>query len=327
MKKLACLLVVVLFVSSCSSPESEGEKLAKRKNECAETYIKERQKAKSAFVNNFNASDYSSRTEALEAYDQAMLKVLDDYNAQCDEISVQKSEIAGKLANDYGKLAAFESAYGSKLDYELIDGLADAIAGTGYPDAVLAKVKTVMPVKPDADQIIKDLAEHQLTEGFDREKCWFQEDIRWELADFDIRDFNIEEVLRDNAREYIFVATMRLVGEYNTYNARAKVSYVLPDAEDWKIEFVNSMGVTIVPTHKYDDLIRCEIKDDGWGGVNALYITNNSEIELGVGVEVEAGGDKKRYTVRVTPDKPSQVGGLFGGGNVTSYRIQFVERF
>lgn len=87
------------------------------------------------------------------------------------------------------------------------------------------------------------------------------------------------------------------------------------------------MGVTIEKTHKYDDLVSFEIKDDGWGGVNALFITNKSEIELGVGVEIVANGERKRYAVRVSPDKKSQVGGLFGGGNVTSYEVEFVERY
>ena len=312
---------------SCSSPETEGKRLAQQMNRCAESFIKEKQKAETDFVSHFNASDYSTRAEALEAYDQAMITVLDDYNVRHDDVAVERSEIAGEYANDYKKLATFENAYDNSIDSNLNDRLMDAIAETEYPAAVLAMVRTVIPAKPDEAQIQKDLVGHQLTEGFEKEKCWFHEDYRWKIREGEIRDFMIEEVLRADTKEYIFIATMRLQSELNAFNARVKISYVLPDTEDWKIEFVKSMGVTIVKTHKYDDLISCEIKDDGWGGVNALFITNKAEIELGVGVEVVANGSRKRYAVRVSPDKKSQVGGLFGGGDVTSYEIEFVERF
>lgn len=324
---LLCAVLTAFLCASCSSPEGEGKKLAQRMNECAESFLKEKQKAETDFVSHFNASDYSTRAEALEAYDQAMIKVLDEYNARHDDVAVERSEIAGKYTNDYKKMAAFETAYDNNIDSELNDRLLDAIAETDYPTAVLAKVKTVIPVKPDETQIKKDLVGHQLSEGLEKEKCWFQEDYRWKIGDYEIHDFKIEEVLRDDAKEYIFIATMRLENELNAFNARAKVSYVLPDAEDWTLEFVNSLGVTIIKTHKYDDLISCAIEDDGWGGVDALFITNNAEIELGVGVEIVANGNRKRYAVRVSPDKKSQVGGLFGGGNVTSYDIEFVERF
>lgn len=323
---LFAILTVFLFVS-CSSPEDEGKRLAQRMNECAESFIKEKQKAETNFVSNFNASDYSTRAEALEAYDQALIKVLDNYNAKHDEIAIQRSEIAGEYTDDYKKMSAFQTSYDNNIDSELNDRLLDAIAETDYPAAVLAKVKTVIPVKPDAVQIQKDLVGHQLSEGLEKEKCWFHEDYRWKIGDYEIHDFKIEEVLRDDAKNYIFIATMRLENELNAFNARAKVSYVLPDAEDWTLEFVNSLGVTIVKTHKYDDLISCTIEDDGWGGVDALFITNKAEIELGVGVEIVANGTRKRYAVRVSPDKKSQVGGLFGGGNVTSYEIEFIERF
>lgn len=327
MRKLAYLIIALLIVSSCSSPENEGKSLAQRMNDCAETFIKEKQKAETNFVNGFNASDYSSRTKALEAYDQAMIRVLDDYNSCHDEVVVHRSKVVGEYANDYKKMAAFETAYESNIDSELSARLMDAIAETDYPAVVLAKVKTVIPVKPDGAQIQKDLVGHKLYEGFEKEKCWFPEDYNWKIGDYEIHNFKIEEVLRNDAKEYTFVATMRLVSELNAFDARAKVSYWLPEAEDWKIEFVKSMGVTIVKTHKFDDLVSFEIKDDGWGGIDALFITNRSEIELGVGVEIMANGERKRYAVRVSPDKKSQVGGLFGGGNVTSYDIEFVERF
>jgi len=326
-KALVYVLLMTLGCISCSSPENEGKKMAQRMNECAENFIKEKQKAETDFVSHFNAADYTTRTEALEAYDQAMIEVLDDYNARHDDVELARSKVAGEYANDYKKMVAFQTAYEDNINSELGDMLMEAISETDYPAAVLAMVRKVIPPKPDEAQIQKDLVGHQLAEGFEKEKCWFHEDYRWKIREGEIRDFMIEEVLRADTKEYNFIATMRLQSELNAFNARVKVSYVLPETENWKIEFVKSMGVSIVKTHKYDDLISCEIKDDGWGGVDALFITNNAEIELGVGVEIVADNSRKRYAVRVSPGKKSQVGGLFAGGNVTSYEIEFVERF
>ena len=105
MKKtsLLYLLLIVLICVSCSSPENEGKELAQWMNDCAETFIKDKQKAETDFVNHFEASDYSSRTEALEAYDHAMIEVLDEYSSCQDEVVVKKSKIAGKFADDYKK--------------------------------------------------------------------------------------------------------------------------------------------------------------------------------------------------------------------------------
>ena len=327
-RKLGFIVLLLAFsFASCSSPENEGMQMAQCMNECAENFIREKQNAESDFENRFNASDYSSRTEAMEAYDKAMIAVLDEYKSCHDEAEVKKSQIAGQYSDDYKKLSAFETAYQDNIDVQLEQKVLDEFYETDYPAAVLAKVKMVIPVKPDDAKIQKDLVGHQLTEGFEKEKCWFSEDYRWTIGEGEIRDFKIEEVMRNDDKKYVFVATMRLEGKLNAFNVRAKISYWLPDTEDWKLEFVNSLGVSIVKTHEYDDCVSFEIKDDGWGGVDALFITNKTELELGVGVEIVANGHRRRYAVRVSPDKKAQVGGVFGGGNVTSYDVEFVERF
>ena len=72
----------------CSFPENDGKKLAQCMNDCAETYIKEKQKAETVFVSHFNPNDYATRALALEAYDQAMINVLGDYNVRHDEVDL-----------------------------------------------------------------------------------------------------------------------------------------------------------------------------------------------------------------------------------------------
>ena len=305
MKKLHLLYIIlmVFLCVSCSSPENEGKELAQWMNDCTETFIKDKQKAETSFVNGFNASHYSSRTV------------------------VKRSKIAGEYANDYKKMATFETAYESNIDSELSDKLMDAIAETDYPAAVLAKVKTIIPVKPDAAQIQKDLVGQELPEGYEGDKSWFAKDWHWLIKEGQIKNFNIEEIVKDDSKKYCVLATMRLEGDINAFDAQVKISYWLPDAEDWKIEYVNSLGMDIVKTHEYDDCVSYEIKDDGWGGVNALFITNKTKITLGVcGYFNNTYGDKRKFAVKIGPNETMQVGGTFGGGSVVSYDIVFVER-
>lgn len=317
-----------MILPSCGkSPEAMGKSLAEKMNECGEQYLAERQQAESDFVANFNSSNYSTRSAALEAYVHQMDEVANNYYSRRDEILEEISICSGDYAEDYKKLSAFESDYEDNLDNGLVRKVAEKINSREYSSAVLAKVRSLIPVKPDEEQIKKDLVNENIGEGFDKDQCWFREDHRWTFKEYDINDFVIEDVVRDTDKEYVAIANMRLNGETNAFDAKVKVSYVLPDTTDWKIEFVSSMGVSIVPTHKYDDLINCEIKDDGWGGTYALFVTNNSNIDLLVGAEIQCGNTKHRTNRVVKADGGcSQFGGLFAGGSVTSYRIAFVER-
>lgn len=111
-----------------------------------------------------------------------------------------------------------------------------------------------------------------------------------------------------------------------TYNAKAKVNYRLTRDNKWKIEFVVSQGMKIVQTHKYDDCLSFKIVDDGWGGVNALQIKNNSGIELGCSGYIKASGEWRKFAVIIDPYQTGTVGGTLGGGNVSNYKIEFIER-
>lgn len=301
MKKLAYLIVVLLIVSSCSSPENEGKELAQWMNDCAETFIKDKQKAETDFVNHFDASDYSSRTEALEAYDQAMIEVLDEYNSCHDEVVVKRSKIFGEYANDYKKLSAFETAYGSNIDSELNDRLMDAIAETDYPAAVLAKVKTVIPPKPNYQQISQDLVGHRLTEGV--ENGYYSPDWKWIIEDGEISDFEIISVLADTPNEYVIIATMKLTSMIGkAFNTKVKIRYILPTYDDWKIEYITSLGMSVVKTGIYNDLINVKRDNcnDGFFVYTRRYcyfIENKGDIPLEIGYKKYDGTWSKESTV------------------------------
>lgn len=200
-------------------------------------------------------------------------------------------------------MTAFKRAYEISLDNDLADKVACEMENTELPPSVVAKIITITPSRPDENKIKLDLQDCTLSEGFDREECWFAEEQRWHLKNYEIKDFTIDEVVTDTDSEYIFTAKMRLESDRNAFDAKAKISYVLPEGQDWKLEFVTSLGLSIVQTHKYDDLISCQLMDDGWGGVDAVFVSNNSNVELVVGVEYIADGKCYRVCLHLTPDE------------------------
>lgn len=180
------------------------------------------------------------------------------------------------------------------------------------------------PPKPTKNQIAKDLIGYKLSEGF--EDGWFAKDWYWQIKGGQIKAMNIKQVVRDTNKEYCVIVLMRLQGEVSSFNAKVKVSYVLNKQNRWQIEFVNSMGMSIVKTHKYDDCMQYAIVDDGWGGVDCLEIKNNCSVELGVAGWLFANDKWRKFAIRVDGNETTSAGGTFGGGSVSKYKIEFVER-
>ena len=326
MKKILYLLFPVLLIS-CSSPESDGKKAAKNENRCAEKCIESAQKLESDFVNHFNPKDYSLRSQAVDAYKKQFKRIGEDYHKDVDAAKIQKSKLKGKYANDYKKMERFEIAYDEERDVELTTSAILLLSEEKIPSAVIASINGIIPPKPDNEVIKTNLVGHSLSEGFEKENCYFSEKWRLNIDDnVSIKELELEEVLSDDSREYSFVASMILQKDYLSFNTRAQIYYVLPDGEDWKIDFVKSLGIKLIQTHKYDNCIRCEIDDDGWGGTYALFITNTSEVQLLVIGQIVAGSQKLNFNQIISPGEKKKVGGLFFGGSVSDYKIVAVER-
>lgn len=185
-------------------------------------------------------------------------------------------------------------------------------------------VNAAIPPKPNKSQIAKDLVGYKLSEGFD--DGWFAKDWYWQIKNGQIKAMEIKQVVRDTNKEYCIIALMRLQGEVSAFNAKVKVNYILNRQNKWQIEFVNSMGMSIVKTHKYDDCMQYSIVDDGWGGVDCLEIKNNCSVELGVAGWFYALGKWHKFAVRVEGNETTSVGGTFSGGSVEKYKVEFVER-
>lgn len=184
-------------------------------------------------------------------------------------------------------------------------------------------VNAAIPPKPNKSQIAKDLVGYKLSEGFD--DGWFAKDWYWPIKSGQIKTMEIKQVVRDTNNEYCIIALLCLQGEVSSFNAKVKVNYVLNKQNNWQIEFVNSMGMSIVKTHKYDDCMQYSIVDDGWG-VDCLEIKNNCSVELAVAGWFYTMDEWHKFAIKIDGNETSSVGGTFGGGNVKKFKVEFVER-
>lgn len=320
---------MAIMVASCATPEKDGKKAAENENYSAEKCIEAVQKLESDFVSNFNPNDYTCRSQATNAYQETLKLIGDAYYSDRDAAAIRTSELKGKYSDSYKNLSIFEMAYRKVKNNEIQLTASLLIGSDVFPPAVIACINRIIPPKPNLTQIKTDLVGHSISEGFDRKDCYFSKEWKRTFGEnIEIIDFHIDEITQDNGREYSFLTSMVLKEEHLSYNARVQIYYILPYGEDWKIDFVKSLGVKIIPTHKYDDCIQCVIDEDGWGGSNALFITNISEVQLIVigKVRTKYNNEIHLFNQIIPSGEKKQVGGLFSVGSVYDYEIVYVER-
>ncbi len=177
---------------------------------------------------------------------------------------------------------------------------------------------------PGVKQIQKDLVGHSLAEGV--ENGYRPADWRWKIEEGQISKFRITQVLKKSKNQYAFIAQMCLSNSYYAYDAKVKIKYVYTTKDRWKMDYVISEGMNIVVTHEYDKFIRSEIVDDGWGGTYCVQFTNISELSLSVGGDILTRNGWQRFAKLVPAGESATVGGVFGGGSVEDYHINFVVR-
>lgn len=275
-KEIIIILLVValcpMLTLSCASPEKDGSALGKNVNECNKEYLEVLQKLDVNFGKN---ASYNSRATAKSAYFTAKAEANNNYSIALDEI-YQTASDKKKSYGNHKSQSEFNTAFVNAIDSDLSNSVRSAFANTKLPSTVLLCVKSIIPPQPSINKIQQDLIGHSLSEGVDN--GYYPSYWRWTIKEGEISDFNIEQVLTNTNKEYCIIATMRITSMVGkTYNAKVRISYILPETDDWTMEFVNSEGMHIIKTGKYDDLVKIE-KDEYF-----YYIRNNSDISLEVG--------------------------------------------
>lgn len=195
---------------------------------------------------------------------------------------------------------------------------------SGAADGVAGNTSRLVKQKPSIAFMTNDLVGHKLSEGI--ENGYHKEDWTYLIENGSISNFRIEQTLVDDARDYVVTASFHLKGGNNFYyDAKAKISY-MNDGNGWALNYVQSLGLYVISDGQYNDFIRCDIVDDGWGGVNCLKIRNLSECTLVVGGHIRNYDGWMKFSRPVGPHEASSIGGTFAGGSVTDYVVDFVVR-
>lgn len=182
-------------------------------------------------------------------------------------------------------------------------------------------------VIPNESVIANDLIGRKITEG--RENGYFNDDWLWtieygEISNLKILSQTIEEDYCSFLVEMVLKAKTRPI----RYKVTVRVDYTLINNR-WVFGMVKSIGVDVVKTGRYDDCISTQIADDGWGGVNCLKITNNTDVPLFVGglFRTNSTDAWRKFSSVVEGHQIIGIGGTFGGGSVVDYEIHFVEQY
>lgn len=335
MKKLVVVLILSFACMNIhaqgifSNPEKDGKNAAIMVNNYYTSCINNVRKCESDFVKNFNADNYTSRKQANNAYRAELKKVFEKHSQNIDAAKNHLYEMEVKYEKNESKWQEFKKAYNDNIDKSLQNKVASMKKSKKIPAPVAAKIKTVIPSYPGAKQMQKDLVGQSLSEGVSEDEAWFDPEWRLKIKKGQIKNFKVLKVVKKTNKEYSVLASMTIVTPINSFSAKVQINYILPEIDDWKIEFVLSKGVKLNKTGKYDDCISCKIEPDGWGGTYALYITNKVDMELAVAGYIYSDTYDKwqKFAIKVAPnEKEHQVGGLFCGGSVSDYKIEYVER-
>lgn len=307
-------LICILIISSCSSPESDGERLAKQTCENTDSYIANIVKAYNNFIKDFSDQGYNSRIEAREALNKKLDEIRNDFNKKNNVIDEKFSQLLAKYEDDYKKTTELILARKKVLDTYSADS---TMFRTLYTQAS-NKILTIIPREPDKSKLIEDLIGRKI---YALPGGYFSDSWVWIIENGEIKDLLINEVktIDPNNKEYNI--SMTLQGSGAAYQTKVKVFYKLEERDDWEIDVLEPSEVNIVKTGRYDNSITVNVSTYIMG--KYFNIRNNSDAALLVGYQIlDFYGGWKKYSKIVS------------GGNSSSqlmlgledYKIDFVER-
>lgn len=175
--------------------------------------------------------------------------------------------------------------------------------------------RSVDKAKPDVEQIKRDLVGHSLSEGV--KDGYYPSNWSWTIREGEISNFFIDKVIIDSSTEYEILTNFRVTSRAGkSFNSKVRICYIFNNLEGWHIQFLQSQGMFIVKTGKYNDCIK--IDKDSYSS----YLINGCDISLEVGgvkyCWVTAGRQdwEKFYTV-IGPHEIFRI--------LDDYRIDYVE--
>lgn len=316
MNKLLFCIVICFLCAGCGiSSFEKGAKLSLKYDACVASYEKAVDDAGDKFADKISGN-YESRTKAIADYIQLLDECHREYQDKWTKIEQEERKARGNMKSA-ADIADYETGLTSSREHYSFapEPKAEDIQ---IPPVVLQQLRTIFPPKPNELTIQSDLVGHSLSEG--KQDGYYPQSWKWVIKENSISDFRIISIEEDSKTMYTIVATMRLSSDTRAFDAKVLICYVLDDMHDWQIEFVQSKGMNIVKTHRYDDCVKCYITKGLIGG--GLDVENNCEIALEVaGRELTYSGEWITFCTLIPPHQQKRI-----SYNYYDFRVDYIER-
>lgn len=282
MKRAILYLTVALLLVGCNEkPYQKGKKLAAKYDACMTDYYEALEQVGEDFAVKIKGN-YNSREKVIEDYLDQLRDCHQEYLEKWNNIAAEEQHVCKKIKSS-AERTEFENGLQNDREFYAFASVPDIETISIHP-AVLQQIHTIIPPKPDETQIAHDLEGHTVSEG--KENGYYPQSWTWKIMEDGVSDLKIVSIQESTSSRYSVVVSMLLSSETRAYDTKATVSYILDGINDWQIEYVRSMGMNIVKTHRYDDCLKCYLEREVWSSYKNLYAENNCDIALEVAGKV-----------------------------------------
>lgn len=294
-------IVSLFFATSCSSPASKGKGIAEDENNLYTNCAESLDKLNDDYSTNLDAAKYQSRRDAINEWKDSRKKIETRLVDGLSALEEELQEMSGALKPTEQRI--LQQAYYDNRNEQLQGDIRQRVSDTVVPKKVLLAISKIKPAKPDEKQILKDLSTKSFT---DVEGGYFDAMHRViDAKEYDIRNLKMIDVEKDNSSEYVVLVGFRLVGKNNKercIDIKCNVRYILPDYDDWTIDFQQTTELTPVKNDTYINCVKTLVAG-GWLGKD-LYVENRCDKTLEVFVRsYEYGNWNKKIVVAKPQEK------------------------
>lgn len=320
--KILCVIIgmmicAVTFLSSCSSPKKEGKKLALKENRVCEEGLDKIDKLIEAFTVDFAPDNYSRREDAKNQWASMHSEIKSQTENELNSILQNRMLVLDDM--DMSERRSFVEAYNDYVELSLRDKLTIAMQGSEYPEEVLRSISRINPVKPDLEQIKKDLAKRKLSDvegGY-----YYEANKTLNIDEYNITDLKILNVLSETSNEYTLNVSFSLLGKNNRerrFDVQCNVRYVLPEYDDWTIDFIQTSAFTPVSSETYKSCVKMNL-NGGLVGTD-LSVKNECDKSLEVFVKYFKYGNWEKEVVIARAQENTFV----TYGKPDEYKIEYI---
>ncbi len=315
-------LSMCLFLMSCNSPYSDGEKAAEAFNKSEQTYLTDLQNKVGEYINKFDSYGFSTRVEARQKLNSIITEVRTNYESDLRSAERLYAQLKNRYGNKYEEAQSFAEGFEGRRKYENID----TTAILPMQAEINSLIKTIIPPKPNLEKIQKDLVGRYWQ---DKEDGYFGTNKRI-IKDGTVKDVRI--ISESNQPNIYLVNAILSIQERSgsaIYKIDSDIKYILGDFDDWSIDYLGSNSVDIERTGQFDKYIKSKIIAP-WLK-NELELSNLSDATLVVGgiVLEKSRSQWRKFYVELAPNSTKVIGGLFSTpyyDDIIEYEIHFVER-